>query len=450
MGTRYREYNPEQPFLLPPSPRDWLPDNHLAYFISDTLDQLDLRLLHRRYEGDGRRNQPYHPEMMLKLLVYAYATGVFSSRQIARKIDEDVALRVLAAGNRPDFRTINSFRSEQLEIFKKLFVEVVQLARRTGLLKLGTVALDGTKLKANASKHKAMSYERMQQQEARLEQEILELIDRAEQIDAAEDEIYGPDATGDEVPEQLRRRESRIAKIREAKAALEAEQAAADRAQGRRPDDDRVAGGERPQGGQSKYKREFGVPQPKAQRNFTDPESRIMKTGQGFEQCYNAQAVVEQGAQLIVATTVGANAADNGYLSKLLDEIKNNTGRKPRRVLADAGYKGEQNFEEIERRKIQGYVALGRETNKGGETQTKAGGEATARMRKRLLDPRGRARYRKRKALVEPAFGWVKRVLGFREFSMRGLEKAQGEWNLVTAALNLRRMARMEPPPQAA
>ena len=450
MGTSYREYHPEQPFLLPPSPSDWLPENHLAYFISDTLDQLDGSALHLRYEGDGRRRQPYHPEMMLKLLVYAYATGVFSSRKIARKIDEDVAFRVLAAGNRPDFRTINSFRGEQLEMFKKLFVEVVRLARRTGLLKLGTVALDGTKVKANASKHKAMSYERMQKEEARLAREIQQLIERAERIDAAEDELYGADSTGDEIPEELERRASRIAKIREAKAALEAEQAAADRAQGRRPDDDRIAGGQRPQGGRSKHKREFGVPQPKAQRNFTDPESRIMKTGKGFEQCYNAQAVVEEGKQLIVAATVGANAADNGYLSELLDEVKNNTGRKPRRVLADAGYKGETNFEEFERRKIRGYVALGRETSKGGETQTKAGGEATARMRKRLRDVRGRARYRRRKALVEPAFGWVKRVLGFREFSMRGLEKAQGEWSLVTAALNLRRMARMESSPQPA
>ena len=424
MGSSYRDYNPEQPFLLPPSPRDWLPENHLAYFISDTLDQLDLSALHERYQGDGRRNRPYHPAMMLKLLVYAYATGVFSSRKIARKVDEDVAFRVLAAGNRPDFRTVNTFRLEQLEMFKKLFVEVLRLAKRTGLLKLGTVALDGTKVKANASKHKAMSYERMQQEEARLEQEIQQLIERAEQTDAAEDERYGADSSGDEIPEELRRRESRITKIREAKAALEAEQTAADRVKGRRPDDERVAGGERPQGGRSKFKREFGVPEPKAQRNFTDPESKIMKTSRGYEQSYNAQAVVAEGEQLIVAATVGNNAADNGYLIELLDELKANTGRRPERVLADAGYKGEKNFEELESRKIRGYVALGRETSKGGEGQTKAGGEATARMRKRLQDKRGRKRYRRRKALLEPAFGWVKRVLGFREFSMRGLARA--------------------------
>ena len=214
--------------------------------------------------------------MMLTLLVYAYATGVFSSRKIARKIDEDVAFRVLAGGNRPDFRTINRFRAEHLKEFKKLFVEIVRLAKRTGLLKLGTVALDGTKVKANASKHKAMSYQRLGEEEERLAAEIQQLIERAEQIDAAEDELYG-EARGDEIPAELSRRESRVQKIREAKAALEAEQAAADRARGRGPDDDRAAGGERPQGGRSKYKRAFGEPEPKAQRNFSDPDSEIMK-----------------------------------------------------------------------------------------------------------------------------------------------------------------------------
>ena len=449
MGTSYRPYHPEQPFLLPPSPQQWLPENHLAYFIADTLQQIDLRPLHQRYQGDGRRNRPYHPVMMLTLLVYAYATGVFSSRKIARKIDEDVAFRVLAGGNRPDFSTINRFRAEHLKEFKKLFVEIVRLAKRTGLLKLGTVALDGTKVKANASKHKAMSYQRLGEEEERLAAEIQQLIERAEQIDAAEDELYG-EARGDEIPAELSRRESRVQKIREAKAALEAEQAAADRARGRGPDDDRAAGGERPQGGRSKYKRAFGEPEPKAQRNFSDPDSKIMKTGGGFEQCYNAQAVVEEGGQLIVAATVGSNAADNGYLVELVDDVKTNTGRKPRRVLADAGYRGEQNFEQLEQRKIRGYVALGRESGRGGEARTKASGAATERMRKRLRDQRGRKRYRRRKALVEPAFGWLKRVLGFREFSMRGLAKAQGEWNLVTAALNLRRMARMNPLGQAA
>lgn len=452
MGPRYRDYNPDQPYLLPPSAKDWLPENHLAYVLSDTLEALDLGELHRRYEGDGRRNQPYHPEMLLKVLVYAYATGVFSSRKIARKLDEDVAFRVLAAGNRPDHRTINRFRAQHLELFGRLFVEVVRLAKRTGLLKLGTVALDGTKVKANASKHKAMSYERMQQEEARLAGEIGELLRRADEIDRAEDERYGADRSGDEIPEELSRREQRLEKIREAKAALEAEQVARDRAQGRLPGDARVAGGKRPQGGRSKYQREFGEPEPKAQRNFSDPESRIMKTGQDFEQCYNAQAAVEEGSQLIVAQTVGANAADNGYLEELLDAVQATTGRKPERVLADAGYKGEKNFEELERRRIRGYVALGRETTKGGEAgeQKTPDAPATGRMRQRLNSARGRARYRRRKALVEPVFGWLKRALGFREFSLRGLEKVQGEWSLLTMALNLKRMAAMGIAPASA
>lgn len=436
MGTRYRDYYPEQPYLLPPSLREWLPEDHLAYYISDTLDALDHSELHARYEGDGRRNRPYHPEMLLKVLVYAYASGTFSSRKIARKIDEDIAYRVLAAGNRPDFRTINRFRGEHLERFTTLFVEVVQLAKRMGLVKLGTVAVDGTKMKANASKHKAMSYQRMQEDEQRLKEEIAALIEQAEQIDRAEDELYGPESSGDEIPEELRRREQRLEKIREAKAALEAEQAAQDQAKGRKPDEE-----------QSRYKRKFGEPNAKAQRNFTDPESRIMKTGKGFEQCYNAQAAVEEGAQLIVAQTVGANAADNGYLTELVDGVKATTGRKPERVLADAGYKGEQNFAELERRKVRGWIALGRESKQGGEAEGRKSndGPATARMRKRLRSKPGRARYRRRKALVEPVFGWVKRALGFREFSLRGLEKVRGEWSLVTLALNLKRIAAMRP-----
>ena len=312
MGTNYRPYEPDQPFLFPPSLRDWLPENHLAYFISDTLDQLDLSALHQPYQGDGRRNQPYHPTMLVKVLVYAYATGVFSSRKIASKLIDDVALRLLAAGNQPDFRTINRFRQQHLETFGELFVEIVRLAQKMGLVKLGTVALDGTKIKANASKHKAMSYQRMKEEEQRLEKEIQQLIEKAQQTDAAEDELYGPDKSGDELPPELQRREQRLEKIREAKQALEQEQAEKDKQQGRHPGDGKVASGKRPQGGRSKFKREYGEPKPQAQRNFTDPESRIMKSKQGFEQCYNAQAVVEEGSQLIVAQQLGRTRLTTG------------------------------------------------------------------------------------------------------------------------------------------
>ncbi len=445
MGTSYRPYQPDQPYLLPPSLREWLPEDHLAYFISDTIDALDLRVLYERYEGDGRRNRPYHPAMLLKVLVYCYATGVFSSRRIAAKLVEDVALRVLAAGNRPDFRTINRFRQQHLETFGELFVEVVRLARRMGLVKLGTVALDGTKVRANASKHKAMSYERMQAEERRLEQEVRAMLERAQQIDLAEDELYGAEYRGDELPEELRRREQRLAKIREAKRALEAEQAGQDQARGRRAGDGKVASGKRPQGGVSKYQREYGEPPPKRQRNFTDPESRIMKLQQGFEQCYNAQAVVEEGRQLIVAQQVGQNAADNGVLLELVDEVERNTGSKPQRVLADAGYRSEENFAGLEGRQVEGLVALGRERRASRSEQPKVGGAATAGMRRRLAEPRGQQYYARRKGLVEPVFGWLKAGLGFRQFSLRGLRKVQGEWSLVTLALNLRRMAGMAP-----
>jgi len=445
MGTSYRPYQPDQPFLLPPSLREWLPEDHLAYFISDTIDALDLRALYERYEGDGRRNQPYHPAMLLKVLVYCYATGVFSSRRIAAKLVEDVALRVLAAGNRPDFRTINRFRQQHLETFGELFVEVVRLARRMGLVKLGTVALDGTKVRANASKHKAMSYERMQAEDRRLEQEMRAMLERAQQIDLAEDELYGAEHSGDELPQELRRREQRLAKIREAKRALEAEQAGQDQARGRRAGDGKVASGKRPQGGVSKYQREYGEPPPKRQRNFTDPQSRIMQLQQGFEQCYNAQAVVEEGRQLIVAQQVGQNAADNGVLLELVDEVERNTGSKPQRVLADAGYRSEENFAGLEGRQIEGFVALGREGRASPSDQPKVGGAATARMRRRLAEPRGQQYYARRKGLVEPVFGWLKAGLGFRQFSLRGLRNVQGEWSLVTLALNLRRMAGMVP-----
>ena len=453
MGTNYRPYEPDQPFLFPPSPRDWLPRDHLAYFISDTLDQLDLSALHQPYEGDGRRNEPYHPTMLVKVLVYAYATGVFSSRRIASKLIDDVALRLLAAGNQPDFRTINRFRQQHLETFGKLFVELVQLAQKMGLVKLGTVALDGTKIKANASKHKAMSYQRMKEEEQQLEKEIQQLLEKAHQTDAAEDELYGPGKSGDELPPELHKREQRLEKIREAKQALEDEQAEKDKQQGRHPGDGKVASETRPQGGCSKFKWEFGEPKPQAQRNFSNPESRIMKSKQSFQQCYNAQAVVEEGRQLIVARQVGQNAADNGSLIEMVDQVEQNTGSKPECLLADAGYRSEKNFLAMEERKIEGIVALRRESKAAQEEKkqnNKATEAASERMAKRLEQQRGKQQYARRKGMVEPAFGWVKEVLGFRRFSLRGLKKVQAEWSLVTMALNLRRMARMEALPTAA
>jgi len=324
--------------------------------------------------------------MLVKVLVYAYATGVFSSRRIASKLVDDVALRLLAAANQPDFRTINRFRQQHLETFGELFVQVVHLAQKMGLVKLGTVALDGTKIKADDSKHKAMRYQRMKEEEQQLEKEIQQLLEKAQQTDAAEDELYGPDKSGDELPPELQRREQRLEKIREAKQALEEEQAENDTQKGRYPGDGRVASGTRPQGGHSKFKWEYGEPEPTAQCNFTDPESRIMKSQQSFQQCYNAQAVVEEGSQLIVAREVGQNAADYGSLIEMVDQVEKNTGSKPACLLADAGYPSEENFLALEERKIEGIVALQRESKAVKQEKKKnneAAGEASERRARR-------------------------------------------------------------------
>lgn len=434
MPTTFRSYEPDQSLLLPPSPQDWLPEDHLAYFISDTIEALDLSGFFARYEGDGRRNRPYHPEMMVKVLVYAYATGVFSSRKIAKKLEEDVAFRVLGAGNFPAHRTICDFRHDYLEEFGDLFVQVVQVARESGMVKLGTVGVDGSKVKANASRHKAMSYKRMSQEEKRLRREIDKLLERAESQDTEEDGLYGSDCRGDELPKELRRREDRLKTIQAAKKRLEERQAEADRKRGRHEGDDRKP----PRGGRP-YARDFGVPEERAQDNFTDPESRIMKTSQGFEQCYNPQIAVDAEHQIIVATTLSNNGSDMGELAGVVEEIEQVTGRRPDRLLADAGYCSEANLSRLEKQEIDAYVSLGRE-GKQAPPRDFSDKPATQRMREKLATETGKRRYARRKAIPEPVYGWVKNVLGFRQFSLRGQRKVAGEWNLVCLATNLRRM----------
>jgi transposase len=436
MSTSFRPYHPDQSLLLPPSPRDWLSEDHLAFFVSDTVDSLDLSGFYERYEGDGRRNQPFDPRMMVKLLVYGYATGVFSSRKIALKLHEDVAFRVLAAGNAPAHRTIAEFRQRHLGEFASLFVQVVRMARELGLIKLGTIAIDGSKVKANASKRKAMSYGRMVQEEKRLKREIRAILRRAKKTDDHEDALFGPDFRGDELPEELTRRESRLEQIRAAKQRLEARQEEEDRAKGRnKKDDDDKPGKPGP-----KFKRQFGKPPDKAQENFTDPDSRIMKDSKGFEQSYNSQVAVDAEAQLIVAVGVTQQAADNGELQPMIEQVESNTGDRPERVLADAGYRSEENFLALEDQGIEGYVALGR---KGGKeaSEFREDHVATRRMARKLKSQRGKARYRQRKWIAEPVFGWIKSCLGFRSFSLRGHEKVSAEWNLVSLAVNLRRMS---------
>ena len=434
MPTTFRPYQPDQLLLLSPDLHEWLAPGHLAHHVSDLVDALELSAFYARYEGDGRRNAPYEPSMMVKVLIYAYATGVFSSRAIARKLEEDVAFRVLAAGNFPQHRTICEFRRRHLEDFERLFVEVVGVAREMGVVRFGTLSVDGTKVRANASKRKAMSYGRMKKEETRLKEEIQGLLARAGAVDAEEDERYGEEVRGDELPAELERHEKRLTAIEQAKARLEAAQREADDARGRKPGQDRNPKGGRP------YKRDYGEPEPAAQSNFTDPESQIMKTStEGFQQCYNAQVVVDEAHQLIVATDVEANASDQGQMLALLDEVSETYGVEPEVVLADAGYCNEADLAALEQRGIDAHIALGREGKEQAaiDPQTHP---ATHRMGEKLASEKGRAQYAKRKWISEGPNGWVKEGLGFRRFSLRGVEKVRGEWHLVCLALNIKRM----------
>jgi transposase len=439
MAISYRPYEPQQEMLLPASLQDWLPKGHLAYFIGDTVDALDLGAFYARYAGGGARNQPFHPAMMVKLLVYGYATGVFSSRKMERRLHEDLAFRMLGAGNFPKHRTIRDFRALHLKELSDLFVQVVKLAREMGLAKLGTVAIDGTKIKANASRHKAMSYERMQQAEAELKAQIDALLERAKSADAAE-----ADEPALDIPAEIERREVRLQAIAEARERLEKRQRDADLERGRTEDDDcrprdedgNVTGG--------RYKREFGVPEPKAQDNFTDPDSRIMKrAGGGFDASYNAQTAVDDTAHIIVAAELSNNAADVQQLVPMLQAVKANTGELPRQGLADAGYRSEDNFEQLAGLTTELVVALGREGKSQALVDPKTHPH-TAAMAAKLQTDAGKAAYRRRKWIAEPPNGWIKSVLGFRQFSLRGLHRVQAEFKLVCLALNLRRMGAMQ------
>ena len=439
MPTRFRPYHPDQGLLLPPDMRDWLPEGHLAHHVSDLVDGLDMTAFYAPYEGDGRRKSPYEPRMMLKVLIYGYATGVVSSRGLARKLQEDVAFRVLAAGNFPSHRTLCEFRRRHLGDFKRLFVEVVRLAAETGVANFGKLSIDGTKVRTNASKRKAMSYKRMREEEKRLGGEIEALVDRARAVDAEEDARFGEDCRGDELPQELSRREDRLAAIRAAKDRLEARQREADDARGRKPGMKRNPKGGRP------YKRDYGEPEEKAQDNFTDPESRIMKTSaDGFQQCYNAQVAVEGQNQLIVAVEVSSNASDQGRLVPLVQEVESTHGTRPATVLADAGYCNEADLAKLQALGVDGHVALGRE----GRRQVAVDAEkhpAKAAMAEKLATEAGRAQYAQRKWLAEAPIGWIKEALGFRRFSLRGLNKVQGEWDLVCLALNVKRLQGLQP-----
>jgi transposase len=424
MAKTFRPYDPDQLLVLPPSLREWLPEDHLVYFVSDLVEQLDLSTIFAAYTED-RGYPPYHPVLMTKLLLYGYATGVYSSRRLARACAEDVAFRVLCAGDAPDFRTIAAFRRRHLDALGALFLQVLRLCREAGLAKLGHVAIDGTKLKANASKHKAMSYARMQEEETRLKAEITRLLAQAEDEDAAEDERYGSERRGDELPEELRHRESRLKKIQEAKAALE-----------------KKAREEAQQAGRADA--EQAVPEPKAQRNFTDPESRIMlDSSKAFVQAYNAQAAVDHESQVIVAAEVVQAANDKGQLVPMVEQVCDNLAETPEAVSADSGYWAEAAVERLEAYEIPAFVAPGkirhREWREQGLLPEPVPVELPAkeRMAYRLRTESGRAEYDKRKVTVEPVFGQIKGARGFRQFLLRGLERVRSEWRLVCTVHNL-------------
>ena len=442
MSASYIPYCPQQQQLLPCALQDWLPEGHLAYFISDTVDSLNVGAFHERYAKDGPRNQPFHPAMMVKVLVYAYASGVFSSRKIAKKLHEDVAFRVLAADNFPAHRTIRDFRALHLAEFTELFTQVVRLAREMGLVKLGTIAVDGTKIKANASRHKAMSYGRMQSTEIELKAQIEAMLKKAASMDEAEK--AEPDL---DIPAEIERRQERLAAIEAAKARLQERQRQMDTLRGRSEGDERKPKDKsgKPRGGKP-YQRDFGVPPAKAQDSFTDPESRIMKrAGGGFDYSYNAQTAVDESNHIIVAAEVVNTSSDVHQLVSVLQAVKASTQADPQQVLADAGYRSEEEMAKLakERPDTELVIALGREGREQAKPMDAQRYPHTVAMQAKFQTDKGKADYRKRKWIAEPPNGWIKNVLGFRQFSMRGLEKAKAEFKLVCMALNLRRMGAM-------
>jgi transposase len=442
MAYSFRPYSLDQAYLLPQAPRDWLPEEHLAIFLHETVSTLDLSTILERYQG-GRGPQGYHPQMLLTLLLYGYCTGVYSSRKIAGRCEMDIAFRVLSGGQFPDFRTLSDFRKEHLQAFETLFLDVLQLCREAGLVKLGHLSLDGSKYQANASKHKAMSYGRIQETEPRLEAEIRELLGRAEAVDEAEDAEHGPDQRGDELPEELRRREGRLEKIREAKRRLEerARMRARERmeARGAAPED--VAAAEA-----------AATPKPKEQSNFTDPDSRILKTSHGWMQGYNAQVLVEEASGVIVTQEVTAQSSDSRRLRPMLDRMERTLEalgvpeweRRPQVFTADAGYCSEANLAALVERQIDGHVATGRERHhRGGvDPQDSTRTPLRAAMRAKLQTKEGRAVYARRKAITEPVHGQIKQARGFRQFLLRGARKVSGEFTLVAIAHNLLKLWR--------
>jgi transposase len=446
MSKTYREWSPNQAYIFAPSPRDWLPEGDLVYFLLDTVATLDLSPIFAYYERELRGQPPFHPRMMVALLIYCYATGTRSSRKMMRRCQTDVACRIIVGDDIPDFRTISDFRKIHLERLEALFVEVLKLCALAGLTKLGTIALDGTKVKANASRHKAMSYERMQEEQKRLKDEVARLLAEAEATDASEDAAHGPNRSGDELPEELARRQSRLTKIQQAKALLEerarteaAEEAARREAEGKAPPATAPAD---------------AVPEPKDQINFTDPESRIMKaSNKGWDQCGNAQAVANE-AQIILAADVTDQANDKRQVVPMVDQARANLAaagveRPIGAAVIDSGYYSEANTAALEERGIDPYIATERlkhheEIPSVPRGRIPADLTAKQRMARKLRTKQGKTTYAKRKGIIEPIFGQLKQVLGFRQFALRGLASMRGEWRLMCTVHNMLKLWRHE------
>lgn len=480
MPKSYRPWTPTQSYLLPPSPLEWLPKDHLAYFVLDLVSQLDLTAIEARIaDKDPRGERPYAPAMMVSLLVYGYAVGVYSSRRIARATYEDVAFRVLAGDTHPFFTTINEFRLQHREALADLFVQVLRLCVKAGLVKLGLIALDGTKIRAAASKHRAMSYARMLEEEARLKAEVEALLARADEVDAREDEELGVGHDAEDIPAELARRETRLAKIREAREALEREAAEAraehlreqaqslketaadasspqkrrrlaatladvrlDQAKqldGRDDDDDPPAGAPTDMPSNRVPTDPSGKPKGTAQRNFTDPDSRIMMKHGAFVQAYNAQIVVDAEHQIILAHGVGNQAPDVEYFIPMVERL---VGQVPiesgTTLLADSGYISNGNVRFAEARCVDALIAVGRDRH-GTEQVPQARWSA---MRNKLAAPEARAAYKRRKVIAEPPFGQIQEARGFRRFSLRGLPKCSFEWAFVSLVHNALKLFR--------
>jgi transposase len=449
-NTHFRPYDPDQMMLMPPSLHEWLPDDHLAYRILELVDTLDLSAILDDYDGSKGGCPPYHAKMMTALILYSYCEGVASSRKIEKATHERVPFRVVSGNQHPDHDTISEFRRRHLKALADLFVQVLRICQEAGMVKLGHAALDGTKMRANASKHKAMSYGRMKKKRKELEREVREFLEHAERVDAEEDAEYGKGKRGDELPEELRFRKTRLKKIKEAmkvleeraKAEAEAKRAEIAKKEKERDEDDKPRGGRKATEPSEK-------PQDKAQYNFTDPESRIMKMGstKSFEQCYNAQAAVDADSQVIVAAEVTQEPNDKQQLEPMVEQIEENTGRSPEKVSADSGYFSEKNVENLEERDVDGYIATERQKHSQKPEPAPRGRipeSATVkhRMKRKLQTKKGRETYAKRKSTVEPVFGQIKDVRGFRRFLLRGIEAVRAEWRMMCLTHNLLKLFR--------